>query len=85
MCDENCISLRGPVERINGGLALCIPLDEGGEELHLVTEEISEIHGDDLVVHIPAWLAEKLQIAEGTQVHVDNRDGKFNITLAQVN
>jgi hypothetical protein len=81
---DDIISLRGPIEREGSRLVLRIPLDEGGGDLHLVCEQISEIDGDDLVVPIPEWLAEKIQVGEGTIVHVDNRGGKFNITKALV-
>jgi hypothetical protein len=79
---ENSISLRGPIELEGNRLVLRIPLDAGGEQLHLVSAAISEIDGDDLVIPIPEWLAEKIRVAEGTEVYVDDRGGKFNITLA---
>jgi hypothetical protein len=82
--DDDLISLRGPIEREGSRLVIRIPLDEGGCDLHLVCQQISEIDGDDLVVPIPKWLAEKISVAEGTIVHVDNRGGKFNITKAEV-
>ncbi len=80
--DENYLSLRGPIEREEAGLVLRIPLDAGGEQLRLVCEAISQIDGNDLVIFIPDWLAEKIQVAEGTEVYVDDRDGKLNITKA---
>ena len=64
---------------------LRIPLDAGGEQLRLVCEHISEIDGDDLVILIPDWLAEKIAVGEGTEVYIDDRDGKFNITKAASN
>jgi hypothetical protein len=81
---DEIISLHGPIEREGSRLVIRIPLDQGGGDLHLVCEQISEIDGDDLVVPIPEWLAEKIQVGEGTIVHVDNRGGKFNITKALV-
>jgi hypothetical protein len=78
------ISLQGPIEREASGLVLRIPLDAGGDELHLVCEQISHIDGDDLVVSIPDWLAKETNLAEDTLVIVDSRDGKLNITKAPV-
>ncbi len=82
--EDTYISLRGPVEREDGGLVLRIPLDAGGEQLWLVGEAISEIDGDDLVILIPDRVAEMMHVGEGTEVYVDNRDGKLNITTAPV-
>ncbi|HEY3989701.1 MAG TPA: hypothetical protein VGM02_10415 [Acidobacteriaceae bacterium] len=84
MNNDDFVSLRGPIEREGSRLVLRIPLDEGGCDLHLVCRQISEIDCDDLVVPIPDWLAEKIEVAEGTIVHVDNRGGQFNITKAVV-
>jgi hypothetical protein len=78
------IFLTGPIEREGDRLILRIPLDAGGEQLHLVCENISEIDGEDLVVAIPNWLAEHIQVGEGTMVTVDDRWGKFNITKEPV-
>ena len=47
--DEDLISLRGPIELEGSRLVIRIPLDEGGCDLHLVCDQISEIDGDDLV------------------------------------
>lgn len=74
----------GPIEREGSRLVIRIPLDQGGGDLHLVCQQISEIDGDDLVVPIPDWLAEKIRVGEGTMVYVDNRGGKFNITKGEV-
>jgi len=80
--DKNYISLYGPIELEGTRLVIRIPLDAGGEQLRLVCEAISEIDADDLVVPIPDWLAEKIEVGEGTMVYVDDRNGKFNITKA---
>ncbi len=80
--NNSYISLCGPIEREGSRLVIRIPLDAGGEQLRLVCEAISEIDADDLVVPIPDWLAEKIQVSEGTMVYVDDRDGKLNITKA---
>ncbi len=82
--ERDYVSLCGPIEKEGDRLVMRIPLDAGGEQLYLVSKQISEIDGDDLVVHIPVWLAEKIQVGEGTQVFVDDRWGKFNITKAPV-
>jgi hypothetical protein len=79
---DQLTTLEGPVERIAGALVLQIPLEYGGAALAESARGISKIEGDDLTVTIPDWLAEKLGITEGTTVVVDNRGGKFNITLA---
>jgi hypothetical protein len=61
-----------------------IPLDAGGEQLSIVARGISEIDGTDLLVTIPHWLAQKIGIGEGSEVYVDDRWGKFNITKVAV-
>ena len=80
---EDYISLRGPIEREGERLVLRIPLDAGGEQLSIVAKGICEIDGDDLVVVLPDWLAEKIGVGEGTVVYVDDRWGKFNITKGE--
>lgn len=82
--ENSYISLRGPIEREDTGLVLRIPLDAGGEQLHLVCDAMSEIDGDDLVIFIPDRLAAMMRVDEGTEVYVDDRDGKLNITRAPV-
>jgi hypothetical protein len=72
--------LEGPVELIDGKLTLAIPLDQGGDRLQESAKSISYIANDCLNVVIPDWLAEKIGVAEGTRVQIDNRDGRFNIT-----
>jgi len=80
--DEDVVSLKGPVEKVNGKLVLRIPLVVGGEELVQCSRGISSIEGDDLVITIPDWLAQKLGIGQGSWVHVDNHDGEFHLQLA---
>jgi hypothetical protein len=58
--EDGVVSLKGPVERVNGKLVLRIPLVVGGEELVASARGISSVEGDDLVVTIPDWLAEKI-------------------------
>ena len=80
--DDGIVSLKGPVEKVNGKLVLRIPLVAGGEELVSSARGIGSVEGDYLVVAIPDWLAEKIDITEGSWVHVDNHDGKFHIQPA---
>ena len=80
--NEDYVSLRGPIEQEKSGLVLRIPLDAGGEQLRLACEASSEIDGNDLVISIPDWLAEKIEVGDGTEVYVDDRGGKLNITKA---
>jgi hypothetical protein len=82
--NDEIVSLHGPIEREGLRLVIRIPLDQGGCDLHLVCQQISEIDGDDLVVPIPFWLADKIRVGEGTIVHVDNRGGSLNISKAEV-
>lgn len=81
---SNVISIEGPVENINGSLALCIPLAAGGEQLARSAKGIGEVVGDVLIVNIPDWLADKIDVVEGSYVTVDNNSGKFNITKSPV-
>ena len=75
-------SLGGPVARVDGRLVLQIPLGAGGAALVACSRGIGRVENDTLIVTIPDWLAEKLEIGEGSAVIVDNRNGKFNITPA---
>lgn len=75
-------SLKGPVETQNGELVLLIPLAAGGREMIGCSHGISEIDGDYLKIVIRPSLAEKLRIKDGSLVHVDNQNGKFNVYLA---
>ena len=76
---DDITSLTGPVESEGGQLVLRIPLEEGGDELIQCAREISQVDGDCLKIMIPKWLANKLHIADGSLVTVDNKDGKLNI------
>lgn len=73
------ISIRGPIEKIDGQLVLMIPLDAGGKELVECSRGIGQVEGEFLKVIIPEWLAGTLRIDSGSKVHVDNENGKFNI------
>ena len=79
------VSLEGPVELVNGELAILIPLEAGGAALAPFAKGIAEIHGDFLKVVIQPWLAEKLRIGAGSLVIVDNMNGKFTITRSAAN
>ena len=79
------VSLEGPVELVEEQLILRIPLDVGGDRLAPLAKGIGSIVGDELHVVIQQWLAEKLRIAEGSLVIVDNKNGKFTITRSPAN
>jgi hypothetical protein len=79
------VSLEGPVELISGKLTIRIPLAVGGDKLAPSARGIGEIEGDYLNVTVPPWLAEKLRIATGSLVIVDNLNGKFTITRSAKN
>jgi len=78
---ENVTIFKQKVSKVQGRLALLIPLPGIGVEFIECARGISEIRGDFLRVDIPNWLATKLRIKEGSFVMVDNKDGKFNIRL----
>jgi len=79
------ISIEGPVDLIDGKMALRIPLAVGGEELAELVQGIGEIDGDFLHITIPPLLAEKLRIGPGSLVIVDNKNGRFTITRSDAN
>ena len=79
------ISLEGPVELLDGALMLRIPLAAGGDMLAPLARGIGETVGEHLIVVIRPWLAEKLNIAAGSLVVVDNENGKFTITRSAAN
>src|SRR5690349_24441501 len=81
--NDAVVSLEGPVEDIDGNLTLRIPLDAGGKALIECSRGIARVENDYLHVTIPKWLADKLLIAAGSKVIVDNRNGKFNITPSE--
>ena len=56
-----------------------------GAALAPLAKRIGEIDGEFLKVVIQPWLAEKLRIAEGSLVIVDNANGKFTITRSAAN
>jgi len=74
------ISLEGPVIKQDGQLMLFIPLSEGGEELKECSRGISKVVNSCLKIVIPEWLSGMLRIEEGDLVHVNNLNGKFNIS-----
>jgi hypothetical protein len=75
-------SLEGPVVKVNGELALLIPLEDGGTDLIECSRGISEVVGEYLKILIPEWLAGTLRVEEGDMVCVHNSAGKFHIQAA---
>jgi len=76
---DEVTSLQGPVEEVDGKLALRIPLEAGGNQLIACSRGISEVKGEYLEIIIPEWLTGMLRIEKGDMVYVDNENGKFNI------
>jgi hypothetical protein len=72
-------TLQGPVEKIDGKLALRIPLEAGGDQFIDCTRRISQVDSQFLIIFIPEWLAGSLRIEEGSVVSVDNANAKFNV------
>jgi hypothetical protein len=75
-------SLKGDVETAGEDFVLRIPLSAGGAELIACSRGIGTIEGEHLIITIRPWLAEKLNVVDGTIVYVDNANGKFNIRRA---
>ena len=75
----NYNSVQGPVERRDDRLILRIPLEAGGDKLQLVAQANAFVEGPDLIVMLPEWLAQRMQLGEGTEVYLDDRWGKLNI------
>jgi hypothetical protein len=75
----DALTLEGPVERLDGKLALVIPLHEGGDRFLGCCRGISEVQGEKLKITIPEWLSGMLRIQEGDLVSIDNANRKFNI------
>lgn len=73
------ITLEGQVELMNGRFALRIPLELTEKDFVKSAKGTSEIEEGYLKVFIPDWLAEKIDVREGSIVVVDNQRGKFNI------
>ena len=76
---DDVLTLQGPVERIDGTLALVIPLNEGGDKFVACCRGISDVQGDNLKIAIPEWLSGMLRIEEGDLVSIDNANRKVNI------
>jgi hypothetical protein len=79
----NPVSIKGPVSKVGGKFTLLIPLGAGGNDLIKCSRGIAEIEGEDLKVTIPDWLADKMGLEEGSLVHVDNDESRFNITAIE--
>jgi hypothetical protein len=73
------VALEGPVERRGDRLVFRVPLEAGGDRLRLVAKATSYEEDGNLVVVLPEWLAHRMQLDEGSAVHVDDRCGKLNI------
>lgn len=74
------ISIGGPLESVGGKMLLQIPLDAGGRDLAPFAKGIGHVDGDFLIVEVLPWLADKLHVHVGSEVIVDNLEGKFRIT-----
>ena len=82
---SDTISIEGLVELFDGDLILRIPLSVGGDKLAPLARGIGHIEDDCLCVVIQPWMAEKLNIGEGSIVVVDNKNGKFTISRSPAN
>ena len=80
---DSITSLEGPIENVDGKLALRIPLVAGGQELIACSQGIGVVDGDYLTIVIQPWLADKLKLSTGSIIFVDNRNGKFNISSGE--
>jgi hypothetical protein len=78
---EGVTSVQGPVETVNGELTLRIPLEAGGARLARCARGVGNVDAGCLNVVIPRAVADAARMHEGCLVGVDNRRGRFNITL----
>jgi hypothetical protein len=76
------VSIKGPIEKIDGKLMLLIPLAVGGRELAECTKGIGRVEGDFLKIEVMPWMADKLGVSEGTIMAVDNSTGEFRMQRA---
>ena len=76
------VSIKGPIEKIDGKLMLLIPLVVGGRELADCTHGIGRVEGDFLKIEVLPWMAEKLGVSEGTIMAIDNTTGEFRMQRA---
>ena len=74
---EGRIYLSGPIERIDGKLSMCIPLEEGGEVLAEYTKGISRIQDGQLIISPPENMLAGMGIFEGTEIEITIKDGRF--------
>ena len=74
------VAVEGPVERRGDRLVLRVPLDAGGDKLRQLATATSYEEDNRLVLELPEWLARRMQLCEGSAVHLDNRFGKLNIS-----
>jgi hypothetical protein len=83
--DYKFTPFEGLVEMFKDNLTLRIPLEEGGNKLVPFARRIGEVDDEYLNIIIPPWLAEKLNIKEGSLVLVDNQNNKLNFTRSDAN
>src|SRR5215218_7182795 len=74
------VSVKVPVELIDGALTLRIPLADGGEELSIPARGLGKIEGDALCVVIESWVAQALGVDAGSVVVVTNANGGFHVS-----
>jgi len=72
--------LRARVQTLNGHLVVYVPLDRGGRQLASVTRGLSDIEGADLKIVIPEWLAQEIDVQDGTDISIDCQNGQFRLT-----
>jgi hypothetical protein len=79
------VSVTGSIESFEGKLQLRIPLSMGGRQLAKFAKGLGVVEVKHLIVVIPPFLAEALNVHEGSIVIVDNAEGKFRITRSEEN
>ena len=80
MQGNDYVSIQGPVERRGDRLILRVPLEAGGAKLRLVARATAYEEDGNLIVVLPDWLASRMRLDEGSEVHVDDRWGRLNIS-----
>ncbi|MBE7159400.1 MAG: hypothetical protein INR62_13380 [Rhodospirillales bacterium] len=80
MIQDQYLALQGPVERRGNQFIFRVPLEAGGHQLKNVAHATAFEEGNDLVVLLPDWLATRMQLCEGAELHIDDRWGRLNIT-----
>ena len=85
MVQDETIFIEGPAEIVDGHLTLMIPLSVGGDKLVALARGIGHVNGENLLIVLQPWLAQKLEIGPGCLVVVDNANGKLTITRSDAN